>query len=120
MFSSFLMFLAGAVTYRLIQFFLSITANFNIYKQVEFTCLKILAEVYLQYNTSMKITKACYDSSDKPEEYAEVEKELNKRYKLLITNCIEIMKSNLPYSVKYDNILDGLKTFVVKGEEDDK
>lgn len=111
MFTMLIFFLGGAVFYRILQFILSITPNYNIYKQVELTSLKLISEIYVQKHSSLKILNLLYEEQGKTEEYKILEKQINLNFETIINNCILNIKKNIPYTVPYDNLEQAIKYY---------
>lgn len=120
MFQAFIFFLAGIITHKVLQFCLSITPNYNIYKEAEMTALKILGELYVARQTSLKVLKAIYESTDKQEEYFEAEKKIKVHYDTLINNSLLNIKKNLPYKVPYNTLNEAIAYYIQKHNMENK
>jgi len=111
MFIPFAFFIIGALSYAMMQIFLSITPNYKIFKHTEATVLLVLAELHIQRLTAIKIIQLAYEESDRMSEFDNVKRAIDERYNLLITNCIEKMKNNLPYKIEYSTIQEAMNTY---------
>lgn len=114
MFISFLFFLAGVITLRMLQFFLSITPNYNIYKESEMACLKMLGEFSVQKHTALNLLKVVYENSENKEEYYKAEKQIKLHFDTLINNSLLIIKNNLPYKVPYNTLNEAFTYYILK------
>lgn len=103
-----IVFLCGAVCMRLIQFMLSITPNYYIFKHAEYTIFRILAELHVTKMTTMKIVEICYADLEKDAEYKNVETAVNKRYEEIISKYIGKLKETLPYKTNYNNLTEAM------------
>lgn len=120
MFQAFIFFLAGIITYKVLQFCLSITPNYNIYKEAEMTALKILGEVYVTRQVSLRLLKAVYESSEDKEEYFEAEKKIKVHCDTLINNSLLNIKKNLPYKVPYNTLNEAVSYYIQKRSLENK
>lgn len=112
MFSYFIVFLCGVFTLRILQFVLSITPNYYIFKHAEYTVLRVLAELHVQKLTALKILELCYHESERSNEYYNVETAVNKRYDDIINKYIVNLKATLPYKTNYNNLADAVAEFL--------
>jgi len=120
MFIAFLYFLAGILTHKIVQYILSITPNYYIYKHSELTAIKLLGEIYLTKLKSLEMLKIIYEHVGKEEEYAKAEKILKLNYETLINNSLSTMKLYLPYKVPYNSINEAISYFIQKNKVENK
>ena len=118
MLTYFIFFVLGAASLRALQFFLSVTPNYYIYKKAEYVCLQILMDLEVRKLTVLKVLKLSYDDTGDTEQYEKVKYAINEKYDKLITNCIDNLKTNLPYKVKYANLNEAAEYYIsqIKGE----
>jgi len=118
MFLAFLYFMAGIVTYKVLQFILSVKPNFQVYKQAEMCALNVLLQINRDKTTSLKLLKTLADETD-PESYTKIENKLKANYDQLINNSIKTIKQNLPYKVSYNTIDEAYQIYVAsRGPKD--
>ncbi len=120
MFTAFLYFLAGVLTHKVLQFILSITPSFNIFKEVELTCLKVLTNMYVNQQQTIQVLKTVYDSAEDKEEFYKAEKTIKLHHETLINNSLAFMKKNLPYKVPYNTLNEALSYYIQKNKLENK
>jgi len=97
---------------RMLQFFLSITPNYHIFKATEYVSLKILSDAYVDQLTALNVLKLTYEDADKLNEYIEIEKRIKQKNLALINKNIAVMKKYLPYKVPYTTIQEAAQHYV--------
>lgn len=112
-----IIFVCGAVTMRLLQWFLSITPNYYVWKHTEYTVLQILTDLHVQKLTANQILELAYEEAGKQEEYIKVKSVIEQKYNTLINNSLSNMKRKLPYKVKYGNVREAVETYLQKNKE---
>lgn len=116
MFTAFIFFLTGVFTHKILQFFLSITPNYNIFKETEMVCLKMLGQLAVQQQTALNLLKIVYDSSEDKDEYYKIEKQIKLHYNTLINNSLLTIKNNLPYKVPYNTLNEAFTYYIQKNK----
>ena len=117
MFNTFLIFLSGAITMKILQLLLGIMPNFYIFKEAERTTLMILTDLHVRRLTALKIIELSYEEAGVSEEFLKVKSAINEKYDILINKCIENMKSKLPYKVQYTTLHEAVTLFIQREKE---
>jgi len=120
MIDAFLYFIVGAVTMRILQLFLAVTPNYNIFKNAEYISLYVLGELHVQRLTALKILELSYEESDRSGEFEIVKNAMNERYDALINKCIANLKAQLPYKVQYNTLNEALTAVLQEKSEEEK
>lgn len=117
MIASLLIFIAGAVAMRLLQWGLHITPNYYTWKHTEYTALQILTDLHVQQLTANEILRLVYEEADKEEEYNKVKTVIEQKYNSLINNSLNNLKANLPYRVQYNSVKEATEQYLAKQKE---
>jgi len=116
----FLYFIVGAVSMRILQIFLALTPNYNIFKEAEYVSLYILGELHVHRLTAIKILELSYEEAGRSEEFERSKDAINQRYDALINKCIENLKLRLPYKVEYNSLNEALNNMLKEKLEEEK
>lgn len=99
-----LFFLLGVFTLKLAQNALATYESYKVFKYTEMYAMSLVLDVEVWRHQALKILEIAYDNADKQDEYRAAVEIINKRYDEAQQNIIKLIKSKVPYEIKYNSL----------------